>query len=90
MPFISWLNSLIVTTPLCVCVLYVQGCPQLSLKDEDVLSSISPPATPGRDTDGGGHQEVRPPQSNHDSRPKQQKTAHAQSKEPLTVHIHCF
>lgn len=36
----------------------VQESPQCFLKDEELPSSISPPATPGRDTDGGGHQEV--------------------------------
>lgn len=54
--FFSGLNSLIIT--MFVFVLFVQGSPQLPLKDEDVLSSISPPAAPGRDTDGSGHQEV--------------------------------
>lgn len=74
----SGINSLIIT--LSASLLYVQGAPQLFIKHEDIRSSISPPATPGRDTDGGGRQEVRPPRPNHESRPKQQKAAHTQSK----------
>lgn len=36
----------------------VQGSPPVCLTDEDIYQSILPPATPGGDTDGGGHQEV--------------------------------
>ena len=51
-------NGLLLVNTMPVSVLYVQEPAPVSPKDEELLSSISPPAAPGRDTDGGGHQEV--------------------------------
>lgn len=45
----------------------VQGPPGICPSDADICPSLSPSATPGGDTDGGRHQEVRPVESTHDS-----------------------
>lgn len=65
------------------CALVLSVCSQASAGHcalhEELHWALSPPSIPGRDSDGGGHQEVWSLWQDHDPRQRKQKVAHSQS-----------
>ena len=57
-------------------VCHFQGSAGLTPVHEELRQVLSPAAVPGGDPDGGGHQEVRHAQADHDPGQEQQEATH--------------